>query len=145
MSGLLNAINGVVAPDDRILFITTNHIDQLDPALIRPGRIDHIFKIGYADRHQAKGLFLLHFPDQPELAESFATECTKTEVAPADIQSWLLVNHSNGSEFCSKPEGMFDMIERYRAISSSLKEAEEAHKQKLDPDDEGDRDDSPTY
>lgn len=40
LSGLLNVIDGVVAPEGRILFMTTNHAENLDPALIRPGRID---------------------------------------------------------------------------------------------------------
>jgi chaperone BCS1 len=36
-SGLLNAIDGVTSTEGRILFMTTNHEQRLDPALIRPG------------------------------------------------------------------------------------------------------------
>ncbi|KAI0220763.1 Complex III assembly protein translocase and chaperone, partial [Massospora cicadina] len=39
-SGLLNALDGVAAAEERINFMTTNHIERLDPALIRPGRVD---------------------------------------------------------------------------------------------------------
>lgn len=39
-SGLLNALDGVASSEERILFMTTNHLNRLDPALIRPGRID---------------------------------------------------------------------------------------------------------
>merc|ERR1719158_2290509 len=39
-SGLLNALDGVASQEGRIYFLTTNHIDKLDPALIRPGRCD---------------------------------------------------------------------------------------------------------
>lgn len=42
LSGLLNAIDGVASAEDRILFMTTNYIEQLDEALIRPGRVDLI-------------------------------------------------------------------------------------------------------
>ena len=42
-SGLLNALDGVVATEERIIFMTTNHIQRLPPVLIRPGRID--FKV----------------------------------------------------------------------------------------------------
>merc|ERR1711862_960630 len=47
LSGLLNVLDGVVDTPDRILIMTTNHPEQLDPALIRPGRIDKKILLGY--------------------------------------------------------------------------------------------------
>ena len=38
-SGLLNMLDGVASTEARILFMTTNYIDRLDPALIRPGKV----------------------------------------------------------------------------------------------------------
>ena len=38
MSGVLNGIDGVTTSDSQILIMTTNHKENLDPALIRPGR-----------------------------------------------------------------------------------------------------------
>lgn len=52
-SGLLNALDGVAAGEERIAFLTTNHIERLDPALIRPGRVDMMLRIGEATRYQA--------------------------------------------------------------------------------------------
>jgi hypothetical protein len=40
LSYLLNVLDGTMAPEDVIFIMTTNHIEKLDPALIRPGRID---------------------------------------------------------------------------------------------------------
>ena len=37
---ILNVIDGIRETPGRILMITSNHYDKLDPALIRPGRID---------------------------------------------------------------------------------------------------------
>lgn len=39
-SGLLNALDGVATPHGLITVMTTNHPERLDPALVRPGRID---------------------------------------------------------------------------------------------------------
>lgn len=39
-SGLLNALDGIRSQEGRILFMTTNHREKLDPALLRPGRCD---------------------------------------------------------------------------------------------------------
>ncbi|KHN98619.1 mitochondrial chaperone BCS1 [Metarhizium album ARSEF 1941] len=52
-SGLLNALDGVAAGEERIAFLTTNHIERLDPALIRPGRVDMMLRIGEATKWQA--------------------------------------------------------------------------------------------
>ena len=57
LSGLLNALDGIGAQDGRILFATTNHYSVLDPALIRPGRMDLHVEFKLASKEQAKELF----------------------------------------------------------------------------------------
>ncbi|KAF3061298.1 Mitochondrial chaperone BCS1 [Daldinia childiae] len=52
-SGLLNALDGLSAGEERLAFLTTNHVELLDPALIRPGRVDMMVRIGEATRYQA--------------------------------------------------------------------------------------------
>jgi mitochondrial chaperone BCS1 len=39
-SGFLNAIDGVRSQEGRIIIMTTNYKERLDPALLRPGRVD---------------------------------------------------------------------------------------------------------
>ena len=51
-SGLLNALDGVASAEERGLFLTTNHVDQLDPALVRPGRVDMTVRLGAVTRYQ---------------------------------------------------------------------------------------------
>ncbi|KAK0734930.1 BCS1 N terminal-domain-containing protein [Lasiosphaeria miniovina] len=62
-SGLLNALDGLAAGEDRIAFLTTNHIDRLDPALIRPGRVDMMVRIGEATRYQAAQMWDRYYGD----------------------------------------------------------------------------------
>lgn len=57
-AGLLNALSGVVCTPGRLLFITTNNIDQLDSALIRPGRVDMQLHMGLADTDMIKELYV---------------------------------------------------------------------------------------
>lgn len=56
-SGFLNALDGVASGEERIIFLTTNHMERLDPALIRPGRVDLACLIDDATPSQAKRLF----------------------------------------------------------------------------------------
>jgi len=44
-SGLLNVLDGLNSTAGLITIITTNHIDKLDPALLRSGRIDKVIKL----------------------------------------------------------------------------------------------------
>ncbi|KAK0100196.1 hypothetical protein ONS95_008534 [Cadophora gregata] len=62
-SGLLNALDGVAAGEERIAFLTTNHIDRLDEALIRPGRVDMTVRIGEATRYQAGEMWTRFYGD----------------------------------------------------------------------------------
>ncbi|KAI1198043.1 BCS1 N terminal-domain-containing protein [Nemania serpens] len=62
-SGLLNALDGLSAGEERIAFLTTNHIELLDPALIRPGRVDMMVRIGEATRYQAAEMWDRFYAD----------------------------------------------------------------------------------
>lgn len=47
LAGLLNVLDGVVDTPGRIVIMTTNHPEMLDPALVRPGRIDKKILLGF--------------------------------------------------------------------------------------------------
>jgi chaperone BCS1 len=51
-SGLLNALDGVASAEERIIFLTTNHVERLDEALVRPGRVDMTVRLGEVTRYQ---------------------------------------------------------------------------------------------
>ena len=54
MHDLLNYLDGILSPTNCIFIATTNYPERIDPALIRPGRFDYHFEIGYADREVAE-------------------------------------------------------------------------------------------
>ena len=62
LSGLLGAIDGVAAQEGRLLFATTNKYKSLDPALIRPGRLDVHVQFDLAGKWQIEELFKCFFP-----------------------------------------------------------------------------------
>merc|ERR1719316_31803 len=68
-SGLLNALDGVVATEERIIFMTTNHYDKLPRVLIRPGRVDLSVYIGVASKSQVNQMFLRFFPGEETLSQ----------------------------------------------------------------------------
>jgi hypothetical protein len=96
LSGLLNALDGVSSREGRILFLTTNHPERLDPALVRPGRVDRALHLGNTSPDQARRLFTWfyagreHDPAIAELAEAFATKVPDGRICMAAIQEHLL-------------------------------------------------------
>jgi chaperone BCS1 len=73
LSGLLNVIDGVATHEGRILIMTTNHPEKLDPALIRAGRVDMQISFTYATASQIKSLFLRMYA-----GDNVPTDNTKT-------------------------------------------------------------------
>jgi mitochondrial chaperone BCS1 len=97
LSGLLNALDGVSSRDGRVLFLTTNHPERLDPALLRPGRVDRKIELGYATFDQARRLYLWFYRgcglSEHELcraAERFAFQVPPGRISMAAIQEHLL-------------------------------------------------------
>jgi chaperone BCS1 len=63
LSDILNALDGLFASHGRILIATTNHIEKLDSALIRPGRIDLQIEIGFVNSEILNKFIHNFFPD----------------------------------------------------------------------------------
>lgn len=57
MHEILNAMDGMQTPDGLKFIVTTNHIGRLDPAIIRPGRIDHVIEVGPLPLAAARQMF----------------------------------------------------------------------------------------
>ncbi|MBA0862759.1 hypothetical protein Goshw_012434 [Gossypium schwendimanii] len=93
LSGLLNFIDGLWSScgDERIIVFTTNHKDRLDPALLRPGRIDVQIHMSYITPCGFKMLAsnYLGITEHPQLLE--IEELLKTtKVTPAEVGELLM-------------------------------------------------------
>ncbi|VDL71350.1 unnamed protein product [Nippostrongylus brasiliensis] len=99
-SGLLNAIDGVGCAEERILFMTTNHVDRLDPALIRPGRVDRKQFFGNVTHGMALEMFTRFYgissPSDPLCDRLLSClDSIGRELSPAELQGHFLLykNH----------------------------------------------------
>jgi len=98
LSILLNLIDGFAA-NDHILFMTTNHIENLDPALIRPGRIDRKIYLGPCSDMMIGKLVKKFYPDiDSMLIEEFVKACNGIIYTPATIQQHLLLFKNNPND-----------------------------------------------
>ncbi|KAJ8061578.1 hypothetical protein OCU04_009388 [Sclerotinia nivalis] len=81
LSGLLNIIDGVASHEGRVLVMTTNHPENLDEALIRPGRVDCQVAFTNATRHQIKEIFERMYSKDPPREKLIAA----TSPAPSPV------------------------------------------------------------
>ena len=89
LSGLLNALDGFSAPDNVLFVMTSNRIETLDPALLRPGRIDYRLYLGKATEHQKIQLYRRFFPNASRVeAQLFVEE--NSAATMAEFQGRLL-------------------------------------------------------
>ena len=99
-SGLLNTLDGVASTEERIVFMTTNYLNRLDPALIRPGRVDVKQEIGYAEADQIERMFRRFYPQESDTnARQFARDVSNLGELKsiAQIQGYFMI-HKNSPE-----------------------------------------------
>ena len=74
LSGLLNVLDGVASQEGRVLIMTTNHLEKLDKALIRPGRVDMTVEFGRSDAGMTASIFrAIYTPYDNEVSPSVGT------------------------------------------------------------------------
>lgn len=126
-SGLLNALDGVASGEERIAFLTTNHIERMDEALIRPGRIDMTVRIGEATRYQVsqmwerfygdidvdgkgKARFLERLEAIGLVADVEGTAMPKLRTSTAAVQGLFLFNKDDMEGAVAMAEGLIPRV-----------------------------------
>ncbi|RPD59031.1 P-loop containing nucleoside triphosphate hydrolase protein [Lentinus tigrinus ALCF2SS1-7] len=110
LSGLLNALDGIAAHEGRILFATTNSYGSLDPALLRPGRLDLHIEFHLASTYQVKELFKRFYtctPSEEGEASSnrSADDSEKTQTGSSSTNATSSASPSR-SDASTMPEGI---------------------------------------
>ncbi|KPI37324.1 putative mitochondrial chaperone BCS1-B [Cyphellophora attinorum] len=87
LSGLLNAIDGVAAPEGHILVMTTNKPQDLDDALIRAGRVSVRVKFNNASHAQAREIFRRMYIDLPAATSAASAAADSASSSTGDASS----------------------------------------------------------
>lgn len=90
LSALLNALDGVIAGEGRVVIMTTNHPEKLDRALTRAGRIDRSETLSLFGPDECARMWRLFFgADHPN--ERTFLDHVGDEVQPAALQEHLML------------------------------------------------------
>ena len=105
LSGLLNALDGIETPHGSMFFLSTNCIDKLDEALLRPGRVDVKEFLGPATKEQKAEMYRRFFPSESEKdASNFVTNNSAAKTM-AEFQEALKLKR-NAATTDSRPTAL---------------------------------------
>jgi chaperone BCS1 len=90
MSGFLNAMDGLVPVDDMVIIFTTNHIELVDEAVYRKGRVDLLLEILPLESQDVVQYMDLKFP-----AESEHKTLTFDGIKGCDLQAKYIDHHQD--------------------------------------------------
>ena len=108
-SGFLNCFDGIQSSEGNIVIFTTNHLNKIDEALLRPGRVDRIFEIPLASRNQIYRMVSRFFPDQPDVCREYSEQCPERQLSMATVQGHLLCHrHDAAAALSSLPQFLLD-------------------------------------
>ena len=98
LAALLNVLDGVVDTPDRIVVMTSNHPEKLDPALIRPGRINRKVYLGNVRVAEATSMVRHYFADlsaahEARLADAFVDDA----FSPAQVEAMCAEHDDPGT------------------------------------------------
>ena len=118
LSGILNAIDGVITPHGVIILMSTNkELSEIDPALLRPGRTDYIHHVGLLNHDEILAYACYLYPDfnQDSIKVRFS------DITGSELFSLFQENRKD-------PQAFFDAlpVEPFEILKSFLKSAKTA-------------------
>ena len=126
LSGLLNFIDGLCSGcgGERIIVFTTNHIEKLDPALIRRGRMDKHIELSYCKFEAFKVLAknYLCIESHP-LFDKISQLLEEVNMSPADVAENLMPKSDNSTDADTCLACLIQALETLKAEESQGKES----------------------
>jgi mitochondrial chaperone BCS1 len=115
-STMLNTLDGMGRKNKLLTFITTNYVEKLDKALIRPGRIDYILTFDSSTKEQIKVMFEKYRPKEIDKFDEFYEIIKNKKITIAILQKFFFD--------CRKKENiiknikyLYDIIESHKQDS----------------------------
>jgi hypothetical protein len=85
---VLNILDGIVEMEGSIIVFTTNHLEEIDEAVIRPGRVDYMLELKNATVETIEEMIKYKYKLREEEMEKYKEEIKKIkDVSPAKVQN----------------------------------------------------------
>jgi chaperone BCS1 len=97
LDDILNLWDGIKETPGRILGISSNHYDKLDPALIRPGRIDITLCLDNCTRNMIRQMYKQYY--KSDIDEQILKKIKNRHFSPAEVINFYVLNREHPEKF----------------------------------------------
>ena len=92
LQSLLNCLDGHTCVEGTLLFMTANHPEKMDYAMVRSCRIDYKLQLDYADEYQTRCIYETFLPNQTNNFSKFYKTIRHKQFTTAMLQEFLFYN-----------------------------------------------------
>jgi SpoVK/Ycf46/Vps4 family AAA+-type ATPase len=100
LDDILNIWDGIQETPGRIMIISSNHYDKLDPALVRPGRIDITLEMKNASHDIIAQMFQKYY-NKP-INKTLLKTINNDFYSPAEIINFYLLHKNDSKKFMER-------------------------------------------
>ncbi|KAJ3674572.1 hypothetical protein LUZ60_005188 [Juncus effusus] len=135
LSGLLNFIDGLwsACGGERIIIFTTNHVEKLDPALIRRGRMDMHIEMSYCTFEAFKSLAKNYIGiEGHDLFGTIRELLSEVNMTPADVAEGLMPRKNTRNDVKACLENLIKDLKMAKEEAEKAKEEEQKAKEEAE-------------
>ncbi|CAG8845473.1 8368_t:CDS:2, partial [Gigaspora margarita] len=112
LSNFLGCLDGHIMSEGNIIIMTTNHVEHLDPACIRPGRMDVHLNLEYCTHYQINKMYrsVVENP-KAEFPKDILQQIPERLLPPCEVMMTMVL-YRNDVDLI--PEKVFELVKKYK-------------------------------
>ncbi|CAB4483292.1 unnamed protein product [Rhizophagus irregularis] len=115
LSTFLGCLDGNILAEGNIIVMTTNHVEHLDPACIRPGRMDVHLNLGYCTCYQINKMYkIISENPKVEFPEYIIEKIPERLLPPCEVMMTMVLYRN---DIHLIPEKVYELVIKYKDMS----------------------------
>ncbi|CAG8540518.1 4035_t:CDS:1 [Paraglomus brasilianum] len=123
LSTFLGCLDGHIIAEGIIIIMTTNHVEYLDPAVIRPGRMDLRLELGYSSHYQIQKMYRSVVEDETKSFPSDVMAKIPEGLLPPCEVMMTMVLYRKEPEII--PVKIYELVDKYLKKSTDENDKDE--------------------
>jgi hypothetical protein len=115
LSTFLGCLDGNILAEGNIIVMTTNHVEYLDPACIRPGRMDVHLNLGYCTHYQITKMYkTISENPKAEFPKDILEKIPERLLPPCEVMMTMVLYRN---DIHLIPEKIYELVLKYKDMT----------------------------